>query len=275
MHEQMLQTRLMRFVNDLADETTRARATEQMQAYLDFVARFRAHGYSWGNLLLIYWSMPHATLVAGRRQWEALSRKIKDGEPPIAILAPRRQKVTVRAASGEDEEVVAMRGVLTVHVYDVSQTCGAPLPPMPDWKSPARHEQLQQQLLAFAAAHGIQVQLTDLHGDTQGASYGGGVALSPVAGTKTLIHELAHERALHHHAGLPRRIVEVEAEAVAYIVARHYGIADLHSANYLALFDAGAGDIRARLATILRCAEEIILWVEPRFIPVFERPEEV
>ena len=149
MQEKMLQTRLMRFVDDLADETTRARASEQMRAYLDFVARFRAHGYSWGNLLLIYWAMPHATLVAGRRQWEAQGRKIKDGESPIAILAPRRQKVTVRAASGEDEEVVAMHGVLTVHVYDVSQTCGAPLPPMPDWKSPARHEQLQQQRCAL------------------------------------------------------------------------------------------------------------------------------
>ena len=274
MQKQMLQTRLIKFVDDLADATTRARASVQMQAYLDFVARFRAHGYSWGNLLLIYWSMPHATLVAGRRHWEGLDRKIRDGEPPIAILAPRKRKVQVRDANGEEAEVVAMRGVLTVHVFDVSQTHGAPLPPMPDWKSPARHAQLQKQLLAFAAAHGIQVQVAELRADTQGASYGGGVVLAPYAGTKTLIHELAHERARHHQAGLPRRIVEVEAEAVAYIVARHYAIPDLNSANYLALFDAGAADIRARLATILRCAEEIITWVEPRFIPV-AREEEV
>jgi len=33
MHEQMLQTRLMRFVDDLADETTRARLHEIGAAY--------------------------------------------------------------------------------------------------------------------------------------------------------------------------------------------------------------------------------------------------
>ena len=79
--------------------------------------------------------------------------------------------------------------------------------------------------LDFAAASGIAVRVTKLAGETQGLSAGGAIALDPEAGTKTLIHELAHE--LAHQEGIQlisRETQETEAEAVAYVVAAHFGV---------------------------------------------------
>ena len=147
-------------------------------------------------------------------------------------------------------------------MFDIAQTGGEPLPAVPDWKSPARQAELQAKLEAFAATHGIRVSVRALAGETQGVSWGGAIELAPEAGTKTLVHELAHELLAHHEAILPRAVRELEAEAVAYTVARHYGIEGLRSPNYLALVDAKAEDIRARLKTIQRTAAQIIRGVD-------------
>ncbi len=251
-----LTARLTQFIEELADETTRARASEQMQAYLDCVSKF--HQYSWHNCLLIALTRPDATRVAGFRRWLELKRFVRKGEKGIPILAP-----CVRKKSDDDSEkapdAITFR---VVYVFDISQTDGELLPPIPDWKSPARQEALQLKLLAFAAGRGIHVTVKDLSGETQGVSWGGALALSPMAGTKTLIHELAHELLKHHTAEVPRVVRELEAEAVAYTVARHYGIVGLQSPNYLALVHATAEEVRARLKTIQTCAAEIIRGVE-------------
>ena len=65
---------------------------------------------------------------------------------------------------------------------------------------------------------------------------GGSIVLSPEAGTKTLIHEIAHEF-LHQveNNQLSRAEKEMEAEAIGYIVSRSLGIDELASPNYLVL----------------------------------------
>jgi hypothetical protein len=83
-------------------------------------------------------------------------------------------------------------------------------------------------------------------------------------GTKTLIHEIAHE--LMHRGQelftLDRHTKEFEAEAVAYVVAMHFGLSELSCPNYLALWDADASKISARADRIRTISTQIINAVE-------------
>ena len=95
--------------------------------------------------------------------------------------------------------------------------------------------------------------------DIQGVNPGGKIIFNPEAGIKTLIHELAHE--ILHHAGnapLDRTIRELEAESVAYVVTRHFGLDGLASPNYVALHGATADLILEHLERIRTIAAKII-----------------
>lgn len=76
----------------------------------------------------------------------------------------------------------------------------------------------------------------------------------------TLVHELAHARL---HNGVreedERAKREVEAEAVAYVVGRHFGLDTSGSAFYLAAWgDEDAETLQERLGRISSNAQEII-----------------
>ena len=72
---------------------------------------------------------------------------------------------------------------------------------------------------------------------------------------------------LMHHGDdrlLDKTILELEAESVAYVVARHFGMEELASPNYIALHGADAGMILAHLERIRNNASEIIAAVHLR-----------
>jgi hypothetical protein len=117
--------------------------------------------------------------------------------------------------------------------------------------------------MLFAQNKGIQVQVKSLGRDIQGVSMGGKIILDPQAGTKTLIHEIAHEL-LHHveHLLTDHTYRELEAESVAYVVARHFGMHGLSSPNYNALHGATADLIMEHLERIRNTAAEIINAIE-------------
>jgi hypothetical protein len=156
-----------------------------------------------------------------------------------------------------------------VYVFDVTQTDGQPLPLPPDWKSRGKNEELQASLIVYASSYGIVVEVRTQSGAIQGTSSGGKIELSPEAGTKTLIHEIAHELM---HRGADRQDIsrpdrELEAEAVAFVVGSHFGMGDLASPNYLALWDADEKKILARMDRIRSTATVIIQAVEPQTAP--------
>ncbi len=110
------------------------------------------HSYSLGNLLLIRLQAPQATRVAGFRSWQSLGRQVRKGERGIAILAPctYRPKTSscttdsTRQALQEDERGGPaapasrggqLRGFRVVHVFDVAQTEGEPLPEATPWSA--------------------------------------------------------------------------------------------------------------------------------------------
>jgi hypothetical protein len=101
--------------------------------------------------------------------------------------------------------------------------------------------------------------LKDFAKDIQGVSTGGAILVSPEAGTKTLIHDIAHEL-LHQVKDAPTgsTIQELEAESVAYVVAKHFGLDGLSSLNYNALHGATAKMIMDHIDRIRSTATDII-----------------
>lgn len=252
-----LQKTLSVHLTKLAEETNNARRSKEMSLYLDFCSKFYA--YSPNNIWLILMQRPTASHVAGYHAWLNMGRHVMRGEKGIGILAP----LIVKHADSDGKEDSQLVGFKTVHVFDIEQTVGEPIPPQPNWKSLGQNEELRKRLMDFAETKGIQVTFQDLSDGIQGMSLGGKITLSPSSGVKTLIHELAHE--LLHQAernSLSPLEKELEAEGTAYIVCRHFDISDLASPNYAALL-GGTGDlILQHFQRILGAAMAIIYHVE-------------
>jgi hypothetical protein len=264
-----LVAKIDQFIEDLATATDAARVSEQMTAYLDTCVKF--YKYSEGNQFLIAWQRPDAEMVAGFNAWHKFNRFVKRGEKGIAILCPCPWAKEEKNAKGEPE---TKKGIYfkVGYVFDVSQTDGEPLPAAPTWQSPEQNPELFARLVQFAEGKGIAVTVKEQRGEIQGRSAGGKIEVSPTAGTKTVIHEIAHEL-LHHgddRAQFTQEQRELQAEAVAYTVARAAGIEGLESPNYLALWGAEAKAIRANIAVIRVTSNLIISAITPEAQPAEE-----
>ena len=203
---------------------------------------------------------PDATRVAGYKQWPKFNRYVRKGEKGIAILAPLMFRVD---PDDPDNKNTELGGFKVVYVFDVSQTDGEPLTEPPEWKSPEKNAELNRKLTEFAISHNIVVLEKEQPGEVQGRSLKGAVEIDPSAGTKTLVHEIAHE--LLHNEGSPKlhvNIRELEAESVAYVVCKHFGMDGLASPNYIALYGATAEMIMAHLERIRNIATQIIKGIE-------------
>lgn len=235
--------------------------------YLDMQARF--HRYSWNNVLLIQSQLPSATQVAGFHAWKDLGRSVVKGAKAIKILAPRTVKVTDE--TGEVQRKVVGFGV--VNVFDVSQTEGAELPEVVQLLSGGGTTELMSSLLAFADSKNLAVEF----GDAQGAN--GFFDRSPMRivvsdslaeaqQTKTLAHEIGH--ALLHadpEIDMSREDKELEAESVAYIVCKHYGLdTSDYSLGYIACWQAADEErmkaFRQSAQRIQRAAAQVIDWID-------------
>jgi hypothetical protein len=254
--------------------------------------------YSPHNVLLISSQCPHARAVAGFHTWKQLGRAVRKGEQGIAILAPvpRRTAPSTRAPStpapstpdppvrepaGSDQVTSslaettgpgrrALLGFRVVHVFDISQTDGPPLPEPPrpvllDGQAPPG---LLTGLHAQVTAQGYQLIRHDFDLPHPGLGVPNGVTdffaravivrpdLTAAQTAKTLAHELGHVL-LHAPAvrppGLTRPQAEVEAESVAYVVSDAHG---LDTSGYTLPYLAGwaGGD----LALVAASAERVI-----------------
>lgn len=208
--------------------------TVEVQRYLSAIAVF--HRYSLNNILMILTQAPDASLVAGFQSWRKLGRFVKSGESGIAIFAPivrgrkpRRDEDEV--ASDQAKKAVGrwLSGFKVVHVFDVSQTDGAPL------VTDVATQHMQFNALGLMrdvyGSLGIQLAYGNLPIGARGASLGGRVVLRQGLNEETefrvLAHELAHE-ILHQGNGekerTPTLLAETEAEAVAFVVCKASGL---------------------------------------------------
>jgi len=249
-------------LQQLAQAVDEQASSDEMKGYLDTMARF--HRYSWGNCLLIALARPDATLVAGFGQWRRLGRMVKRGEKAIRIMAPcpvRRED----PKTGEEEDRLFFKSVC---VFDISQTEGKALPDfeVPDVERSAAD--LLAALKGVAAKRGITVQFVNLPEGRYGSSKGGAIEIATGHSTgqqaKSLAHEIAHET-MHRQAdgridaAVGREIRELEAEAVAYVVCRHFGLdVELRASRYIAHWGGDAKKLAASLGRISQAATELI-----------------
>jgi antirestriction protein ArdC len=242
--------------------------SEELTRFLAMVARF--HRYSFGNVMLILTQRPDATHVAGFQTWKTLDRYVKKGEKGIVIIAPMMLKA--RDAERADDESKRVLRFKAVHVFDVSQTDGEPLPEVRTFHGdPGLYTDRVRTLIA---SRGIELRYEDSLGSADGLSAGGRIAikngLSKAEEFSVLVHELAHEM-LHHGEGSVRGTKsqrETEAEAVAFVVSQAVGLdAGTSSSDYIQLYDGDSDTLAGSLDRIQKAACEILT-------SILDEPEE-
>ena len=258
-----------------------ARAVEELTTepgwrhMLLLAARFPT--YSANNVLLIGAQRPEASCVAGLRAWNSLGRYVRKGEKGIAILAPclYRPRTPDPVATEEPApgQVGQLRGFRVVHVFDVSQTDGKPLPQLgPAELAGPAPAGLVERLATVIGNDGFTVErgeCGDAYGFTDFARRRVRVRdrVDDAQAAKTFAHELAHIRAEHEVrflADYPTSIgcraqAEIEAESISYLISRAAGMAsDQYAVPYLAGWSGGdctlIRDAATRIVNVARDA---------------------
>ncbi len=277
---QALHVQLVQQVEELA-------TSEAWKRMLQAAARF--HHYSPANILLITAQRPDATQVAGYRTWTTLGRHVKKGEHGIAILAPCTYTSTDTPATtgtinadrtGEtrlptvnpDEQNLPrhLRGFRIVHVFDVTQTDGEPLPDItPRLLHGEAPPGLIDHLTDLTQQAGFTVERGPCHGANGYTNFTTHTVrildtVSPAQVAKTLAHELGHIRADHQHRFTDyatnttcRGQAEIEAESIAYLITTTAGLnPNDYSVPYLAGWSGGdtnlLRDAMTQVVTIAR-----------------------
>jgi hypothetical protein len=166
-----------------------------------------------------------------------------------------------------------------VNVFDVSQTDGKPLPTIGVDELSGNVTNYEMFFEALKRACPAPVGFEDIPSGAKGYYHtvDQRIALqegmSQVQTVKTMIHEMAHQK-LHaidpkdlppEEPRLTRNAKEVEAEAVAYTVAQHYGIETSdYSFAYIAGWSHGKDtpELKASLDRIRQAADEMITAID-------------
>jgi antirestriction protein ArdC len=253
-----VQQLIERGVRDL-NEALATGKSDRLQKYLDVMARFPS--YSFNNTLLICLQFPEATRVQGFHGWRKLGRTVKKGEKGIGIIAPMVYRKEDKASASSDDK--SIRGFKVVHVFDVSQTEGEPLPEFAKATGDPGNNIVA--LESFIRSKGIQLDYEAIPGGADGVSKKGQIIvrpdLKPAETMMVLIHETAHE--LIHQADrrqeTTKTIRETEAEAVANVVGQALGLQSLEqSADYIQLYNGDTQVLTESMDRIQKTAAHIL-----------------
>ena len=259
-------------VNALATETDEVRKSDLFKQWLNAMATFST--YSFNNQMLIAFQRPSAQRVAGYQAWRKLGRHVNKGAKGIAILAPCvYRKKTEPDNEDSNSTVKKLVGFKTAWVFDLADTAGDPLPTLTYAAADGGDELLARLEWTTEEELGICLDYEEiLEPGVEGYSAGGRIvvrtSLSPAAKAAVLLHELSHEK-LHQGdkrdeaKAKSRRQRELEAEATAYVVMRHFGI-DHVASNYLATYNIDGDQLKQSLETISATAKFSIAAIDPQ-----------
>ena len=266
----------------LVDAVAELRQSDNWAQMLAVAARFTT--YSPSNVLLIAVQRPDATQVAGIRTWNSLGRHVVKGEHGIAILAPclyRTEEGAVSSDGGKAPEPAdegqmprrELRGFRVVHVFDVTQTDGTPLPnAAPQLLTGDAPREVWDRLVGLTFKAGYRLERRTCPAGVNGWNAPEEKVvvvdknLETAQAAKTLAHELGHIRANHHGRfadyaidRVCRGAAEVEAESIAYIVTSHLG---MNPAAYSVPYVAGWADdldvLRHHMSTVVTASQWIL-----------------
>jgi hypothetical protein len=246
-------------LEELAEALSQGRS-ETLIRYLETMSRF--HNYSFGNCMLIAWQRPDASHVAGFHRWKELGRFVKKGEKGIMILAPmvKHRKAEPDVEPDDESPVIGFRAV---YVFDVSQTEGEELPEFS--RVNGDPGETLAKLESLVRRRGIELAYEEHLGGADGLSKGGKIVLRdglpPAEQFSVLAHEFAHE--LLHRAErrkeTTRKVRELEAEAVAFVVSKAAGLEGLgRSADYIQLYSGDKELLMQSLDYIQKTASFIL-----------------
>lgn len=253
---------------------------EKFKEYLKTMASF--HGYSSNNVNMIYMQNPNATYVSGFNSWKKLGRSVIKGEHSIKILAPlivnRDDEFTDSGMKFEGPTKKKIVGYRTTSVFDIAQTEGKELVKSESFIKSSLDLGLAQDKLYFDLMRKLnQGELTVNEKElTETAARG---YFSPTENEivvasqfetnmklKTLVHEYAHSQ-LHgigkEYEGMPRRFIESQAEAVAYVVMQWLGLdTGEYSFGYIATWAHSKNVMKEALDNIHKVANQTITIIE-------------
>jgi len=243
------------------EQALQAGQSETLMRYLDTMSRF--HSYSFCNCMLIALQRPDATFVAGFRRWLELGRHVRKGEKGIGIIAPLVYRKREDEHADRDADERTIRGFKVVHVFDISQTEGEELPEFAGIRG--EPGALLDSVESLIQSNGIELKYEQLPMGTKGVSRKGEIAvaegLSPAERFAVLVHEAAHEW-MHdeeRRKDLDKTVRETEAEAVAYVVCRAFGLdCSTRSSDYIQMYRGSAATLSESLDRIQRTATRII-----------------
>jgi len=231
--------------------------SEDLKRYLAAMGRF--HRYSLHNVMLITLQRPTASHVTGLHTWKKLGRFVRKGEKAIFILAPMVRTKENTEEQGGNRVLLGFRGC---GVFDYSQTEGCELPSI--GRVAGDPSEYQERLIKFVAAQGIALSYDQAIRPARGISEGGKITLlpgmTPAEDFATLVHELAHEL-LHraNRATTTKRLREMEAEAVAFVVCHAIGLqTGTASQDYIHLYNGVAKLLLDRLERVRSAASQIL-----------------
>jgi len=257
-------------LRQLKDGVESIQGSSQFRLFLTTMSKF--HDYSIGNLILIAIQKPEASKVAGFQTWKNLGRWVKKGASGIAILAPVMPPKPKKEEREDEEEEVLMAPVnyKVVHVFDIGQTEGKPLP---EFDVPVLtgevNEELFAKALALAKAQGLDVSFESRpHQDPgiKGQYFGKSIWVKSdeprAQQLKSLLHEMAH----YYSEGvlrIPKRDAETIAESAAYATGSHFGFdSGTRSFPYVALWAQDKKVLQANLASIRKVTTVLLEGLE-------------
>jgi antirestriction protein ArdC len=232
---------------------------------------------------------PMPSYVASYRKWLEFGRQVEKGQTGLAVIAPMRG--TRRVATDDDGKMIRvlgageqpdagereakasfLRGFTVEKVFSAEQTTGAglPSPPMPQLLAGQAPQGLGEAVMGLIEARGFSVAtvpaasfLNGANGQTHWVDRTVLVRedMDDAAMVKTLLHEAGHvllhdPRTDPGMANVSLPLKEVEAESVAFVVARVHGMAtDNYSFPYIAAWAGGDDPRKAVTKTAQRVAE--------------------
>ena len=270
--------------------------SNQFKKILDSISKF--HNYSFSNSVMIALQKPSASYVAGYNDWKnKFNRQVNKGEKGIKIICgmpkiierevEKRDPIThqkILDSNGhpifetQEEKFINYK---IGYVYDISQTSQIEgkevIELSPAHQLEGNVANYADMLKAIKEVAPVPVTFEKIDGEVNGyySDAEKKIAikknLSESQTIKTCIHELAHS-ILHSEENINksndellknRMDQEVQAESVAYIVSKHFGLdTSQYTFGYVAGWSGNEGEISKNFSIIQQASNEIISKME-------------
>ncbi|TRZ39254.1 hypothetical protein CEQ21_07760 (plasmid) [Niallia circulans] len=260
-----------------------AASPEDYMQYLNFASKFPKRSVR--NQMLIYLQKPDAHLVAGMKTWNKFGRQVVKGSKAIQIYAPIKVKEKeIDKKTNKEVEKTVLKGFKMVNVFDVNDTKGVPLPLNPLVPENVKESEFAEKTYKHVVNElqkELPIELDDKYSDTSNGYYNRLEHKIVINANehrditnqyKTLIHEYAHS-IFHNetgkYKGYDKDSKEVQAESVAYLVTKSFGMdTSDYSFAYIKGWASGKDeelllayqvDIQKESAGIIKKIEDVII----------------